>query len=445
MVWAQDQEIQHLTARFQAQEPAGVAVQQLEVLVRTAIFKSANALVGWLLQETANRVDAAYRPKLGQQYKRRVSTQVDGMFGSFVLERDYYYHEGKKQGYYPADAALGLESGHTPALTRLICLEGADETSYQKAEQHLAETGGIHVCARKIQRMVQRVGATAQQWQQREAYPGGSAVPIMYVSADGTGVPMRKEELVNRAGKQADGSAKTRMVYLGCVFTQHKTDEEGHPVRDYESTTYVSSFGPIEEFGPCLRQEAIRRGLGLAGQVVLLIDGAEGLANMGRLCFPGATQIVDFYHALEHGGRVLVALLGSKEHPEYKSRLAHWAKRLLQDKVHQLIAQTRAQCADKPQAEVVEKELGYFLNNIDRMQYGTFRTKGFFIGSGVIEAGCKTVIGSRCKQSGMFWSKSGAENVLALRCLHANRTLAAFWKDRLTYHLVRDDHLLLAA
>ena len=67
-----------------------------------------------------------------------------------------------------------------------------------------------------------------------------------------------------------------------------------------------------------MRQDAIRRGLALALQVVLLIDGAEGLANMGRLCFPGATQIVDFYHALEHAGKVLVALLGSKEHPDYK-------------------------------------------------------------------------------------------------------------------------------
>ena len=275
------------------------------MLVRTALFKSANTLVGWLLQAAADRVDAAYEPKLGQQCKGRVSTRVESIFGSFVLQRDYYYHEARHQGHYPADAALGLECGHTPALTRLICLEGADETSYQKAEQHLQETGGIQVSARQIQRMVQRVGAAAQQWQEREAQPGGSAVPIMYVSADGTGVPMRKEELLGRTGKQADGSAKTRMAYLGCVFTQHRTDEEGHPVRDYESTTYVSSFNPIEEFGPCLRREAIRRGLGSARQVVVLIDGAEGLANMGRLCFPGTTQIVDFYHALEHGGKVL--------------------------------------------------------------------------------------------------------------------------------------------
>ena len=182
-------------ARFQAGQPNGVAVQELEVLVRTAVFKSANLMVGWLLQNAADQIDAAYQPKPGQHSKGRASTRIDGMFGSFPLERDYYYHEGKKQGHYPADAALGLESGYTPALARLMCLEGADESSYQKAEQHLAETGGIHVCGRQIQRLVQRVGAAAQQWQEREAKPGGTTAPIMYVSADGTGVPLRKEEL----------------------------------------------------------------------------------------------------------------------------------------------------------------------------------------------------------------------------------------------------------
>lgn len=430
--------------RFGNQELTGLAVQDLEVLVRTAVFKSANGLVGFLLQEAANRVDAQYQPKPGQQFKGRVSLQVEGMFGSFSLERDYYYHEGKKQGHYPADAALGLENGHTPALTRLMCLEGADETSYQKAEQHLEQTGGIHVSARQIQRMVQRVGSSAQAWQEREVQPGGNAAPVMYVSADGTGVPMRKEELAGRAGKQPDGSAKTRMAYLGCVFTQHRTDEAGHPVRDYESTTYVSSFGPIEEFGPCLRQEAIRRGLALAAQAVLLIDGAEGLANMGRLCFPKALQIVDFYHALEHAGKVLVALLGSKEHPEYKRRLGRWAKRLLNDKVEKLIAQTRQECAGKAQTQAVEKELNYFINNVERMQYGSFRARGLFIGSGVIEAGCKTVIGTRCKQSGMFWGKPGAQNVLALRCIQASRRLSEFWKDRLNSHAAKNDILALA-
>jgi hypothetical protein len=93
----------------------------------------------------------------------------------------------------------------------------------------------------------------------------------------------------------------------------------------------------------------------------------------------------------------------------------------------------------------VEKELGYFVSNVKRMQYGTFRRNGFFIGSGVVEAGCKTVIGGRCKQSGMFWGKEGAENVLALRCIYSSRRLENFWKERLNDHAARNDCLALAA
>jgi len=432
--------------RFQSKQPNGLSVQQLEGLVRAALFKSASQLIGYLLQNAADRIDAAYQPKPGEQRKGRVEAGTDCIFGSFPIQRDYYYQEGKKQGHYPADDALGLERGRTPALARLICLEGADESSYEKAERHLRETGGIKVSARQIQRVVQPVGEAAQHWQEREALlpePGTKAVPIMYVSGDASGVPMRKEELEGRAGKGADGKAKTRMAYLGCVFTQHKRDEKGHPIRDYESTTYVSAFGSIDEFGPLLRQEAIRRGLALAIQVVLLIDGAAALAKMGLDCFRNAIQIVDFYHALEHAGEVLVALLGSKEHPDYKSRLHRWAKELLKDHVQKLIAQVRQECLGTSRAEAVETELGYFINNVERMQYGTFRRKGFFIGSGVIEAGCKTIIGARCKQSGMFWGKPGAENILALRSINSSRRLDQFWKERLNNRAARNDCLAL--
>ena len=437
-----------MIARFQAGQPHGLEVQQVEILIRTAVFKPANALMAFLLQDAANRIDAAYQPKPGQQRKGRQRITISGIFGSFELERDYYYHEGKQQGHYPADAALGLEGANTPALARLVCLEGADEASYQKAEEHLKETGGIDFSARQIQRLVQTIGPGAQQWQEREALkpePESKTVPVLYVSGDATGVPMRKEELQGRKGKQPDGSAKTRMAYLGCVFTQHQRDEEGHPIRDHDSTTYVSSFGSIDQFGPQLRQEAIRRGMALAMQVVLLIDGAIGLANMGALCFANAIQIVDFYHALEHAGQVLVALLGSQEHPDYKTRVANWAKQLLKDGVEKLIARAREECVGKACSEAVEKELGYFVNNVQRMQYGTFRRQGFFIGSGVVEAGCKTVIGARCKQSGMFWGEPGAENVLALRCIRTSRRLDQFWRERLNHHARRNDCLALVA
>lgn len=430
-------------ARFLAQAPTGTSVQQLEVLVRTAIFKPAAGVVGFLLQAAAHRVDQAYQPKPGEQRKGKEVLQVQCLFGFFEVERDYYYHPGKEQGHYPSDCALGLEVGYTPALARLMCLEGADEPGFEKAERHLAETGGIAVSARQIQRVVQRVGTAAQSWQDREAQAGHCDAPIMYISADGTGVPMRKEELSGRRGKQPDGTAKTRQVYLGCVFTQHTRDEKGHPIRDWESTTYVSSFQPIDEFGPCLRREALRRGIGYVDTVVVLIDGANGLENMGLQNFKDAVQIVDFYHAMEHAGQVLAALIG-KDHPDYKTRQRRWAKRMLKDKVQNLIDESREACLGQPQAQAVEDALGYFVRNVQRMQYGTFRAKGFFIGSGVVEAGCKTVIGGRCKQSGMRWSKPGAENILALRCIHSSRRLQDFWKHRLNTRAARNDTLQFA-
>lgn len=416
--------------------------------MRAAIYGSAVALVGHLLQGAADRIDAAYEPAPGQQRQGRVSLCVQCIFGAFELERDYYYHPGKRQGHYPADAALGLEGACTPALARLVCLEGADETSYQKAQDHLWETGGIAFEARQIQRLVQRVGIDAERWQEREFHPAQAApcdAPVMYVSADGTGAPMRKSELRGRAGKQADGTAKTRQVYLGCVFTQHQVDEKGHPVRDWQSTTYVSSLDSIDQFGPMLRREALRRGMGQAGRVVLLIDGANGLENMGKGCFKNETQIVDFYHAMDHAGDVLQALLGSKEHSDYRRRHGHWARRLLKNGVQKLMDQTRQEAIAGGCWEAVDEALHFFAHNVDRMQYGTFRQEGLFIGTGVIEAGCKTVIGSRCKQSGMFWSVPGAQKILALRSIHASRRLDGFWKYRLNHHAARNDSLTLTA
>jgi hypothetical protein len=431
-------------AQFAAQAPSGEAVQQLEMLVRTAIFKPAAELIACLLQQAIDRIDAAYQAKPGEHAKGRQVIAVQCLFGSFALVRDYYYHPGRKAGHFPADAGLGLEGGYTPALARLMCLEGADEPGFDKAERHLAETGGIHVSARQIQRAVQQVGSCAQAWQEREGALGTTEARVLYVSGDGTGIPMRPEALAGRRGKQPDGSAKTAQVYLGCVFTQHGCDPEGHPIRDYESTTYVSSLESIAQFGPLLRREALRRGMGTAGQVVLLIDGAAGLEHMGRDCFKDATQIVDFFHAMEHAGTVLEVLIG-KDHPDAKARLRRWAKRLLRDGVQKLIDESRQESRGRPQETAVDSALGYFVNNVERMQYGTFRKQGFFIGSGVVEAGCKTVIGARCKQSGMRWSKPGAQNILALRCIHASRRTADFWKYRLNQHAARNDSLALAA
>lgn len=433
-----------MIARFARETLTGTTAQQLEVLVRLAVFKSANQVVAFLFQQAADQIDRAYQPKAGQHDKGPVALELQSMFGSFVLYRAYYYDPSTRQGHYPADAALGLEGGQTPALARLVCLEGADETSFEKAQEHLRETGGMEVSARQIQRVVQQVGPAAQQWQQAEKPAQPCQAPILYVSGDGTGVPMRKAELAGRKGKQADGSAKTRQVYLGCVFTQHKRDEKGSPIRDHDSTTYVSTLGPVEDFGLLLRREALHRGSGTAGKVIVLIDGASGLENLGRINFSGCLQIVDFYHATEHLQQLLETLWG-KEHPDFKKQLRRWTKLLLKNGVEKIIQQARAWSLANRRGPAVEKALHYFEHNIARMQYGTFRQNGYFIGSGVVEAGCKTVIAARCKQSGMFWSQPGVENILALRCIKSSRRWEAFWKKRANDHAARNDALALAA
>jgi hypothetical protein len=238
----------------------------------------------------------------------------------------------------------------------------------------------------------------------------------MYVATDGTGVAMVPEELEGRAGKQPDGSAKTREVKLGCVFTQTGTDEEGLPIRDYQSTSYVAGFEEAADFMVRVRQEAIRRRMAAALLMVLLGDGAAWIWEQGKKCFPTALQILDLYHALEH----LFALTKLLEaQPEAAKALwLTWREQLQADGVAEVIGQARQRAATlggQP-AELAAKEIGYFQNNQSRMLYGTYRAQGFFYGSGVVEAGCKTVVGGRCKGSGMLWSVPGATQVLDLRC-----------------------------
>jgi len=115
------------------------------------------------------------------------------------------------------------------------------------------------------------------------------------------------------------------------------------------------------------------------------------------------------------------------------------------DGVETIIQQAKTWSLGKSCAEATAKALFYFQHNVRRMQYGTYRKAGYFIGSGVVEAGCKTVIGARCKQSGMFWSQNGATNILALRCIKSSHRWESFWKKRANDHAARNDALPLAA
>lgn len=267
-----------------------------------------------------------------------------------------------------------------------------------------------------------RVGPAAARWQRREGPPQPSDATVRYVEADYTGLPMRREELEGRKGKGPYGRAKTRMAALGCVFTQHGLDAKGRPLRDHQSTTYLAGFESPSDFVIGLRREALRRGMGGADQVVFLVDGAPGLEKMGRDYFPDAIRIVDSYHALELLGSLIEALPGKGGPSRVGRRRRHLRRLLLAGGVERIIRRARQEAAGTSREETVEAQLAYFVHNVERMRYGDFREKDWFIGSGVVEAGCRSVIGQRCKQSGMFWTGDGANAVMALRCLSAGGT-----------------------
>ncbi len=231
---------------------------------------------------------------------------------------------------------------------------------------------------------------------------------------------------------------------LGCVFLQTEVDLEGHPIRKEESTSYVGSFEGAAEFGLLLRQEARRRGLGRALKVVFIGDGAAWVWEVARVNFPGAVLILDFYHALQHVHGLIEALWG-KDTPESQKISKRWRNWLIKDKAIQIVSHAKDQLAGALDTEQAQSEIGYLENNLARISYGTFRKAGYFIGSGVVEAGCKTVVGKRMKCSGMFWSEEGGQGILDLRCALLSNRLDPFCQTRATAYLPRKNVVKLAA
>jgi hypothetical protein len=397
-------------------------LEAVEVGLREAVFRDLCAILEELLNDPALPVPADYSQP-GEKCHTDRAKEFLSLFGPVPLHRNYYHSRAQEEGRAPLDQALGLWAGYSPGVLRVLCRLAA-RFPFEIAATEFKAYCGLEVEGRQIQRIAQEMGPLVRQVQQQLPpfkHESGT-IPVLYAAVDGTGVPMVPSELEGRAGKQPDGSAKTREVKLGCIFTQTTTDEEGLPLRDYQSTSYVAGFEEAANFMVRVRQEAIRRRMAAALLVVLLGDGAAWIWEQGQKCFPMAFQILDLYHALEH----LCALtkLLETQAEAAKALWQTWREQLLSDEVGTVLVQARDRAAKLcgEAAELAAKEIGYFQNNQSRMLYGTYRALGFFYGSGVVEAGCKTVIGGRCKGSGMLWSEPGATHVLDLRCsLYGNQ------------------------
>ena len=163
---------------------------------------------------------------------------------------------------------------------------------------------------------------------------------------------------------------------------------------------------------------------------VVIGDGADWIWNLADQYFPGAIQIVDLYHARQH-----LWELARRLHPNDEASQKRWMdihqKLLDAGKMKKLTVALRSISTNNSElADKIRTEADYFHRNALRMRYPKFRRLHLFVGSGVIEAGCKTVIGKRLKQSGMFWSVRGANAVIALRCCDLNGRFEDYWESR---------------
>ena len=241
---------------------------------------------------------------------------------------------------------------------------------------------------------------------------------VVYVQADGTGVSGLPRELSDK-GKNG-GQAKTFEAKIGLLFNQ-SFDSAGLPLtnndrifREVNSTHYMGTVEKVAQFTTYLDNFSRMYGIGNADQVVFVSDGAIWLEKLRLKLFPNSIGIVDVFHARQHLHKLVDSLGFRKKH----TRAAFFDEcSLLLDMgdIDSLIALI-TQKVTGSNREGIDKQLRYFVDNADKMRYGLFRAVGLFIGSGVVESACKTIVENRLNGSGMRWSKKNAANVIALRC-----------------------------
>jgi hypothetical protein len=364
---------------------------------------------------------------------------ISTVLGPVTISRAWYHCGQCRHGFAPRDQQLGVAGTPlSPGLAEMIARAGA-EVPFATAAGLLASLAGVSVNARTVQRSAEASGAAARAAASAEAaairartivpLPPREPVPdMLYVEVDGTGVPVRASETEGRQGKDGDARAGTREVKLARLFTVSGMNDDGRPVMDPGSSTYVATFDGKDALAGLVEAEYLRRGGEHFRQVVALGDGAAWIWTMAGALYPHATHIVDIYHAREHLHDLAAHLAFITPDP------AQWLAGRLDDldagNIEAIITAARQYPLEGVKAEDLDKKLGYFERNIHRMRYQHFRDLGMFTGSGAIEAACKQIVALRAKQSGMHWTVEGAADIIALRCQHASGRWDELWPQR---------------
>lgn len=395
----------------------------MEAGIQGAVARIGAELIRTVLQQRVDHVDEQRVTPAGMIRVGPRQIWVRSLWGDIPIQRAYYVRLEGGDGSTPADSLLGLWRRCTPALARIVSALAA-EVPFETGADLLRQTTAATINGRQFHRLAADAGAAARHWAMNRK-PLPDAPEVLYVSYDGTGVPMRRECLTGRRGKGPDGKARTREMRLGCVFTQTALDEAGRPVRDPDSTTYVSGLLNSRQFGRLIKAEAVRRGARKARRVVVLSDGANWCGKAAAMNFPQALHILDFYHAAEHVRDLSKALFGEGRKATVQFKV--WRRALLRGKADAVIGAAQGLIDQAADPDEAQRQVAYLRHNRPHMQYDLYRNEGLFIGSGVIEAGCKTVVAQRTKLSGMLWGQKGLQHILDLRCLRLGHELGLFW------------------
>jgi hypothetical protein len=372
------------------------------------------------------------------RYAGRRTKTFESVLGLLTLERAYYYCAACATGFYPRDRALGLEGGMlSPGVLRMVGMVGA-MVSFEEGHELLHELVGVEVSTKEVERAAEALGREASRDERRLVEPPpdeGRVASTLYLGLDGTGVPMRASELEGREGKQPDGSSKTREVKLVTVWSAERRDEEGIPVRDPGSVSYSAAIESAatrdtdkapSEFAQRVEREAQRRGFDRAQRRVVLGDGASWVWNLAEELLPGAIQIVDRFHAKQKLSNVAKSIFGPESGPGKEwGRQRH--DELDAGDIEAVLDSLRVHA---PKDNEARKCVDYVQRNRQRMDYARFRAEAICTSTGVVEAGCKVAIGTRCKRAGMHCTVAGADAIIALRCCKLSGRFDDFWQRR---------------
>lgn len=281
-------------------------------------------------------------------------------------------------------------------LGQEVCLENASEL--------IQEVLGVAISDTTIHRALECYGAKAEKMikEESESVPKEvflEAPEVVYCEADGSMILTREESW--------------KEVKLGRIFRSDTIEDHRSEGRKIKESKYVGRLGGLDDFIP-LMEEELKKYERLGRRLVFISDGAPWIRNWVSEAYPKATQILDFYHAVEYLGK-LGEYIKSEPHKDWVKR---YADQLLQEGGRSVIQSLRMiPFKDQNARDTKEKVIRYFENNAYRMNYPAYEKKGYYIGSGAIESAHRTVIQKRLKLAGQRWSIEGAQQVLNLRVM----------------------------